>query len=171
MPKLTPLLQLQRLVSSVPPDKFAMDRICRPHRTGPIRDPIGWMAVDRWFQVNTPIGGVLNPKCELIGQQDNGRDTVFTAVTGIFGLTMRDTTVLFAYSGQAKVRFSYEGVPTTFEPRDITRQDFLDNLARVIRGEAPKPYELLWRERVQVARSATVGELGTPAARKIQSSV
>lgn len=126
MPNNVELLdQLHRVAQGVPDDLLHMQDFVSNAVCGTARCLVGWARVDNWFIENTEIGSVVDPEF----------GTGTEELANLFDLSYRDAKNLFGMNLQ---RY--------WDGHCVSKQEVLDNIDRLRRGEETVPYKVLQEE-------------------------
>lgn len=126
------LRQLRRVVEAAPEEQFHMRACVEQTTCDTARCAFGWCIIDPWFRENTRVGDIPIDFDNWSFDFDLGIMTNAVFFEQIFGLTDKQSNILFARSAS---RCLY--------PHAITRKEVLANIDRLLNGEAPKPYKAI----------------------------
>lgn len=130
------LEQLRRVIESVPEDRLHMRSVVEIAECGMAYCAAGWAACDPWFQAEGFVPAVV-----IVYKRGSEREILdasmdFFEAARFFGLSQEDTINLFG--GELS--------PST-PKHAVGKEEILENIDRLLRGEPTRPYEwLVWAD-------------------------
>ena len=125
MPNIEALTRLREIIVAAPEDNLHMLTFTEKARCGTAYCAVGFAACDPWFQERGIKFGQL---CRYMVQMG--------PVPDVFGISLENSNTLFAYD--------YDDINANcMDPHCITKQEVLDNIDRLLRGEDAKTYDAL----------------------------
>lgn len=123
------LEELRRVVAAAPPERFHMRYWVDVFGDcGIAYCAAGWMALDPWFQRR---GWRIEVQDDLVRHRLFSVEQDWEALEAFFDLTKEESWALFGYG---------DGRRLDAEPHLITPEMVIDNIDRLLRGDAPVDY-------------------------------
>ena len=115
------LTQLRRVVHDAP--ELDMSKVvCDTARCA-----VGWAVIDPWFQKNTNLNAII--AAEYRGHTFPDLDLTCLQLSRLFGIELFNADRLFG-----------GGLSADSNPDCVSKQEFLDNIDRLLRGEDAQEY-------------------------------
>lgn len=129
------LRQLRRVINEAPEHLLHMRAVVEEAACGTARCAFGWAIIDDWFINNTDINEICKSDWNCPYFPVSIRcSTINLELAELFGISEKDAVNLFATEAPVVV---------SRNAHDISKQEVLDNIDRLLRGESTVPYKVL----------------------------